>query len=83
MIVLASVRAESFRKPGVLPPRFPPHVLTELITVVDTEGGNAVSLVEPRTSLHYLHLFFGFLQHLLDGGKLELLVHQLRQPFAA
>ena len=51
--------------------------------MVDTEGGNAVSLVKPRGFLHNLHLFSGFPHHLFNGGKLELFVHQLSQPFAA
>lgn len=81
-VVLAAVRAKSFRKPILLPPSIPSHLFTNLITVVDTESGNAVSLVESGCPLHDLHLFCYLCQHFLNTRQLEYIISQSSQPGA-
>lgn len=73
-VVLAVIRAESFREPILLPPRIPSHLFTDIITVVDTESGNAMPLVKSGSPLHDLYLFICLFKHLFNAWKLEFLI---------
>lgn len=79
---MAVIRAKNFRKPTLLPPRTPPHLLTNLITVVDAEGGNAMPLVESGCPFHDLDLFGCLFKHLLNTWKLEHVISQPGKPLA-
>lgn len=81
-VIHAAVWAESLQEQVLLPPRVQPHLLADLVAVVDTESGDAVPLVEPCGFLHHLHLSVDLLKHRLYLRELEPVIHQPRQPLA-
>ncbi|ONH97506.1 hypothetical protein PRUPE_7G193300 [Prunus persica] len=82
-IVFTAIGAKFFRQPSILPPRCPPHLLTNFITEVDAKSRNAMPLVEPGCFLRDFHFFPCLLKHLLHTWELKSVIQQPSQPYAA